>query len=113
VPSIYAWTPPRRFSASFVLWRGTAIATRASSPRTTAPGSIARRHDIPDYAVHGAQICWIGEPYLDESSGALVVEPGEIGMFITFDGPVGVPDVVVSFPKLTFVTPNENVELTA
>lgn len=67
---------------------------------------------IPNDAVMGVEIRWVGEPFRDKT-GATVVKPGEVGTFITFHGPPGHPEVVVSFPALTFVTPQQNVELTA
>jgi hypothetical protein len=59
---------------------------------------------IPDDAQPGIKVRWIGPPQED-------VQPGDEGTFITFDGPPGDPEVVVSFPgALTFVIPKENVE---
>jgi hypothetical protein len=39
------------------------------------------------------------------------VQPGDEGTFISFDGPPGDPEMVVSFPGAQmFVIPKENVE---
>jgi hypothetical protein len=69
---------------------------------------------IPIDASAGQAVRWIGEPHQEMTGPETTdwVHPGDEGTFITFDGPPGEPEVVVTFPAVgAFVCSSDDVDL--